>query len=187
MQRNYYRACDRKGSASLTMGVSRGPLGFNAKTTISSLSGFFINSKRKVQQILSSIFNLNISLSLVSKTEHRVSKDAHLNMRKWRKNWKKPAYRWNIAQKSRRKRLGWVITTKRSDTSKDDRVSWQEGVAKFTARIQWHSCKQQYAAYNYFSLKIDRYVGHIWQEILPRWPGAQVTQQQSICGTKAKK
>jgi transposase len=46
----------------------------NAETIITALGGFFNNSKRDIQSILAQIFNLDISLGLVSTTEARVSK-----------------------------------------------------------------------------------------------------------------
>ena len=52
---------------------SRDLLGKNAKGIISVLGGFFNNSKREIQSILQQIFNLDISLGLISKTEGRVS------------------------------------------------------------------------------------------------------------------
>jgi transposase len=48
-------------------------LGKNVETIITSLTGFFNNSKREVQDILSQIFNLDISLGLISNSEGRVS------------------------------------------------------------------------------------------------------------------
>jgi hypothetical protein len=45
----------------------------NAESIITALSGFFNNSKRDVQSILSQIFNLDISLGLISGSEARVS------------------------------------------------------------------------------------------------------------------
>ena len=48
-------------------------LGPNITSIISSLSGFFNNSKRDVQSILSQIFNLDISFGLISNSESRVS------------------------------------------------------------------------------------------------------------------
>jgi transposase len=48
-------------------------LGSNAESVIGAMGGFFNNSKRDLQQILSQIFNLDISLGLISKTEERVS------------------------------------------------------------------------------------------------------------------
>lgn len=49
-------------------------LGKNAESLISALSGFFNNSKRDVQAILSQIFNVDISLGLISNSEGRVTK-----------------------------------------------------------------------------------------------------------------
>jgi transposase len=48
-------------------------LGKNAESIISALSGFFNNSKRDIQAILSQIFNLDISLGLISQSESRIS------------------------------------------------------------------------------------------------------------------
>ena len=45
----------------------------NAESIITSLGGFFNNSKRDIQSILSQIFNLDISLGLISTSEARVS------------------------------------------------------------------------------------------------------------------
>lgn len=45
----------------------------NARSIISSLSGFFNNSKRDIQAILKQLFNLDISLGLISNTEDRIS------------------------------------------------------------------------------------------------------------------
>ncbi len=68
------RGCGKKKTAPLPNGVQCDLLGDRAKAVISSLSGFFNNSKRDVQQILENIFNLTISLGLVSATEKRVNK-----------------------------------------------------------------------------------------------------------------
>ncbi len=73
LQKGYCKACKKRISASLPEGVGWNLLRPNAEAIISSFTGFFINSKREVQQILSSIFNLNISLGLISKTEGKVS------------------------------------------------------------------------------------------------------------------
>lgn len=46
----------------------------NVESIITTLGGFFNNSKRDIQSILSQIFNLDISLGLISNSEERVSK-----------------------------------------------------------------------------------------------------------------
>jgi transposase len=48
-------------------------LGSNTEAIITSLSGYFNNSKREIKQILNQIFNLDVSLGLISTTEGRVS------------------------------------------------------------------------------------------------------------------
>lgn len=50
-------------------------LGKNAEGIIGSLGGFFNNSKRDIQQILSQIFNLDLSLGLISTSEGRISEN----------------------------------------------------------------------------------------------------------------
>jgi len=45
----------------------------NAESIITSLGGFFNNRKRNMQSIVSQIFNLDISLELISSREERVS------------------------------------------------------------------------------------------------------------------
>lgn len=67
------RTCGKKKTASLPASVQPDLLGDHAKAIISALSGFFHNSKRDVQQILHDVFNLPISLGLVSMSEKRVS------------------------------------------------------------------------------------------------------------------
>jgi transposase len=67
------RACGKKKTASLPTDIQPDLLGNHAKAIISTLSGFFHNSKRDVQQILQNVFNLPISLGLVSMSEKRVS------------------------------------------------------------------------------------------------------------------
>jgi transposase len=62
--------CSKKYKAELE---DKKLLGKNAETIIASLGGFFNNSKREIQEILSKIFNLDISLGLVSNSEGRVS------------------------------------------------------------------------------------------------------------------
>lgn len=48
-------------------------LGKNAESIITSLGGFFNNSKRDIQSILRQIFNLEISLGLISSSQARIS------------------------------------------------------------------------------------------------------------------
>lgn len=69
----YCSCCRKRVRGSLPPNVSKDLLGDNTKTIISVLTGYFKNSRREVKSILSDIFNLDISLGLLSKTEERVS------------------------------------------------------------------------------------------------------------------
>jgi len=66
----YCKACARRYETGLD---NYKLLEKNAESIITSLGGFFNNSKRDIQTILSQIFNLDISLGLVSSSEARVS------------------------------------------------------------------------------------------------------------------
>ena len=52
----------------------------NVESIIAALSGFFNNSKREVQSILSQIFNLDISLGLVSNSEPECQINLRINI-----------------------------------------------------------------------------------------------------------
>ncbi len=65
--------CGKRINASLPDGVTPDLLGNNAKSIIAMMTGYFKNSRREVVDIMRNIFNLEISLGLVSKTEERVS------------------------------------------------------------------------------------------------------------------
>ena len=65
--------CRRRYKAGLPEGVTPDLMGPRLKSAVTSLTGFFRNSKRDVQQILSDLFGVKISLGTVSNTEKRVS------------------------------------------------------------------------------------------------------------------
>ncbi len=65
--------CKKRYSGILPQGVNQDILGNNVKTIITTLTGFFKNSKSEVQKILRDIFNLDLSIGTVSNTEKRVS------------------------------------------------------------------------------------------------------------------
>ena len=65
--------CTRKVVAPLPAGVGKDLLGPHIKAIITAFNGFFHNSKREVQEMVSEIFNLPISLGLICQTAKRVS------------------------------------------------------------------------------------------------------------------
>lgn len=66
-------ACGKQVRASLPEGVEPDLLGPHAKAIVGCLGGFYHLSKRHIQQVLQDVFNLPLSLGLISQTEARVS------------------------------------------------------------------------------------------------------------------
>jgi transposase len=58
--------CKKRRLAPLPAGIEKDLLGNHTKAIISALNGHFQNSKREVQTILKDVFNLPISLGLIS-------------------------------------------------------------------------------------------------------------------------
>jgi transposase len=74
MERGRCRSCGKRKSSKLPEGVTDDLFGPRTKSIISSLTGFYKNSKREVESILNDVFNLKISLGTISNNERRVSK-----------------------------------------------------------------------------------------------------------------
>lgn len=145
------QSCNRKVSANLPIGVSKDLLGPNAKTIISSLSGFFINSKREVQQILSSIFNLNISLGLVSNTERRVSKKCASEYEKMKEELQESEYL-HIDETDQGKRgWSWVITNRALTLLKVTESRDKKVLKSLLPEYDGIVVSDRYAVYNYFN------------------------------------
>ncbi|WP_315850243.1 MULTISPECIES: IS66 family transposase [Wolbachia] len=141
-------------SASLPEGVGWNLLRPNAEAIISSFTGFFINSKREVQQILSSIFNLNISLGLISKTEGKVSEKCISEYEKIREELKESKYL-HIDETSHRnqgkKGWGWVVTNKTATLMKLVGSRGKKVLKGLLPEYEGIVVSDRYAAYNYFS------------------------------------
>lgn len=154
LQKGYCKACKKRISASLPEGVTSDLLGPHAKAIISSFTGFFINSKREVQQILSSIFNLNISLGLVSKTEGKVSEKCISEYEKIREELRKSKYL-HIDETSHRnqgkKGWSWVVTNKTATLMKLVGSRGKKILKGLLPEYDGIVISDRYAAYNYFS------------------------------------
>lgn len=75
MQKGRCRVCGKRKSTTLPEGVTQDLFGPRVKSIISSLSGFYKNSKREVESILKDVFGLQISLGSISNNEARVAKE----------------------------------------------------------------------------------------------------------------
>ncbi|WP_434732634.1 IS66 family transposase [Wolbachia endosymbiont of Zygogramma bicolorata] len=154
LQRGHCRVCNKRITANLPEGVARDFLGPNAKTVISSLSGFFINSKREVQQILGSIFNLNISLGLVSNTERRVSKKCASEYEKMKEELQGSEYLHidETGHRNQGKRgWSWVITNKALTLLKVSESRGKKVLKSLLPEYDGIFVSDRYAVYNYFN------------------------------------
>lgn len=71
--------CGKRRSAGLPAGVTRDRFGPRLQASISSLSGFYKNSKRDIEKILSDMFGVKISLGGISNCEKLVSENLKEN------------------------------------------------------------------------------------------------------------
>lgn len=67
------KCCGKKVAGKLPAGVTADLLGDHTKAVITMLTGHYKNSRREVLSMMKDIFNVNISLGLIPKTEARVS------------------------------------------------------------------------------------------------------------------
>lgn len=73
MERGRCRSCGKRKSSSLPADVGNDLFGPRIKTIIGSLTGFYKNSKREVENILKDIFSIQISLGSISNNEARIA------------------------------------------------------------------------------------------------------------------
>jgi transposase len=73
LEHGHCNKCKKRKSSKLPAIAGNDIFGPRAKSVISALTGFYKNSKREVENIMSDIFNLDISLGSISNSEARVS------------------------------------------------------------------------------------------------------------------
>jgi hypothetical protein len=76
---------------------------------ITSLGGFFNNSKKDIQAILRQIFNLNISLGLISISEWKVSNKLENKYKELAEQAEKSQYLHLDETSSKLEREAWVV------------------------------------------------------------------------------
>jgi transposase len=148
-------SCKKKIVAPLPLEAGKDLLGPHAKTIICALNGFFHNSKREVQEILDNIFNLPISLGLVSNTAKRVNTHLEQEYLKLQEQIIASPYL-HIDETGHRSKgksgWGWIFTSKihsllKLSTSRGKQVL--EEVLKNT--YTGYVISDRYGAYGYFS------------------------------------
>lgn len=147
--------CNKKIVAPMPVGVSKDLLGPNAKAIICSLNGFFQNSKREVQGILKDIFNLPISLGLISKTAERVNQALEKEYSNIEKEIVSSGYLHidETGHKMKGERgWGWIFTTRshsllKLSNSRGKKVLEEVLENKYNGYV----ISDRYGAYTYFS------------------------------------
>ena len=147
------RVCGKKKAASLPEEVSPDLLGDHAKAIISSLSGFFHNSKRDVQQILKDFFHLPISLGLVSNTEKRVSQKLKSSYQDLVEQMEDSPYLHidETGHKCQGKRgWGWILTSREVSVLKLTFSRGKKVLESILPAYEGQVISDRYGAYRYF-------------------------------------
>lgn len=128
-------------------------LGPNAESVIGAMGGFFNNSKRDLQQILSQIFNLDISLGLISSTEKRVSKKLETSYNKLLTEAEESTHLYmdETGHKNRGKRgWCWFLGNEKLSFFHLTNSRGKKVVEKLLPEYLGNIISDRYAVYNYF-------------------------------------
>jgi transposase len=149
----YCSACKKKRLAPLPQGVQGDLLGPHAKAIITALNGFYHTSKRDLQAIVKDIFNLDISLGLISNTAKRVNKQLEANYEALREKIRSSPYLHidETGHKSKGKRgWAWIFTNKETSLLKLSFSRGKQVLEKVLGKYEGQVISDRYGAYNYF-------------------------------------
>ncbi len=128
-------------------------LGDHTMNIISVLTGFFNNSKREVREILQQIFNLDLSLGLISKTEGRISARLADKYEELQNQALTSDYLHMDETSHRQKdKKGWCWLVANKDVSlfKLDKSRGRKALEKFLPDYQGLVISDRYAVYNHY-------------------------------------
>ena len=146
--------CNKKYSGTLPQGVSQNMLAAHAKTIVTSLTGYYKNSKSEVQQILKNIFNLEISTGTISNTEarvsdkcerlydeycHQIQNSDHLHIDE------------TGAKKQGKRHWAWCFTDQKTTVLKIEKSRSKEVLKKMLPNFTGTIISDRYGSYNYFN------------------------------------
>jgi transposase len=129
-------------------------LGKNVETIIGSLGGFFNNSKREIQSILRQIFNLDISLGLISSSEARISNKLESKYQELRSLAASSEYlHIDETSHSNKGKLHWcwVATNKAVTVFKLMSSRGKKALEEFLPEYEGKTVTDRYAVYNIFA------------------------------------
>lgn len=147
------KSCNKKYSGKLPKGVNQDMLGDNAKTIITSLTGFFKNSKSEVKDILKNIFNLDLSTGTVSNTEKRVSEKCKETYENYVYELQKANYLQSdetSANIKGKKHWAWSFSNKDISVIKIENSRGKKVLAKMLSDFKGLLISDRFAAYTYF-------------------------------------
>ncbi len=147
------RCCNKRYSGVLPKGVNQDMLGNNAKTIITTLTGFFKNSKSEVQKILRDIFNLDLSIGTVSNTEKRVSEKCKATYEGYCADLKSSTYLHcdeTGANKMGNKYWAWSFSSSSISVLKLESSRGKKVLKKMLENFKGTIISDRYAAYNFF-------------------------------------
>jgi len=128
-------------------------LGKNIGAIITSLGGFFNNSKRDIQSILSQIFNIDISLGLISNTEGRVGNKLEGKYNDLMESVQNSSYLHldeSGANKKGKRGWCWVATNRESTVFKLTDSRGKKALESFLPEYEGKVISDRYAVYNIF-------------------------------------
>jgi transposase len=149
----YCSACKKKRLAPLPEGVQADLLGPHAKTIITALNGFYHNSKRDLQAIVKDIFNLDISLGLISNTAKRVNKQLEANYQGIKEKITSSPYLHidETGHKNKGKKgWAWIFTNRETSLLKLSSSRGRQVLKSVLGKYEGQVISDRYGAYTYF-------------------------------------
>jgi transposase len=147
------QACNKKMVAGLPSLAGKDLLGAHAKAIICALNGFCQNSKRETQAILKDIFNMPISLGLISDTAKRTSKQLEGYYNNIQEQIRASEYL-HIDETSHKskseKGWAWIFTSKEYSLLKLTCSRGKQVLEKVLGEYKGKVISDRYGAYNYF-------------------------------------
>lgn len=147
------RKCGKKAIASLPPEAGKDLLGPRAKAIIATLNGCYHNSKREVKEILEEIFDLSLSLGLITKTTQRVKEKLNKNQQAIEEVIKGSPYLHidETGHKSQGKRgWAWIYTTHSHSLLKLSLSRGKKELASTIGNYGGYVVSDRYGVYNYF-------------------------------------
>jgi len=149
----YCSACSKKRIAPLPEGVQSDLLGPHTKAIITCLNGFYHNSKRDVQTILKDIFNLDISLGLISDTAKRVNKELAVSYQDLKEKITSSPYLHidETGHKNKGKRgWAWIFTNRETSLLKLSSSRGRQVLKSVLGKYEGQVISDRFGAYTYF-------------------------------------